>query len=142
MLPSISQTSLAINDSACRSQTAACPLPLPNMLTLSGAYQVSNGPESQSGLREASTWDKDYAALLNMSGSGRNFRPRLTLHRDSYTADPVFLDGLALGISANYTVDYSTDAGYTMNTGFVSVPDGSPEVSRVSKYKANKTSSP
>jgi hypothetical protein len=84
MLPSISQTSLAINDSACRSQTAACPLPLPNMLTLSGAYQVSDGPETQSDLRDASTWDADYAALLNLSGSGRNTRDRMTLHRDSY----------------------------------------------------------
>jgi hypothetical protein len=131
MLPSISQTSLAINDSACRSQTAACPLPLPKMLTLSGAYQVSDGPKTQSDLRDASTWDKDYAALLNLSGSGRNFRDRMTLHRDSYNDDPVFLDGLAMGISANYTVEYSEDAGYTMNAGFVSVPYGSKNQSRL-----------
>jgi hypothetical protein len=124
MLPSISQTSLAINDSACRSQTAACPLPLPNMLTLSGAYQVSDGPETQSGLRDASTWDADYAALLNLSGSGRNIRDRMTLHRDSYNNDPVFLDGLTMGVSANYTVEYSEDAGYTMNAGFVRAPYG------------------
>ena len=71
MLPSISDTSLAVNDSACRSQTAACPLPLPKMLTLSGGYEVTNGPLTQSGLREASKWDKDYTALLNLSGSGR-----------------------------------------------------------------------
>lgn len=120
MLPSISQTSLAINDSACRSQAAACPLPLPNMLTLSGAYQVSEGPQTQSDLRDASTWDEDYATLLNLSGSGRDVRDRMTLHRDSYNDDPVFLDGLAMGISANYTVEYSTEAGYTMNAGFVS----------------------
>lgn len=120
MLPSISQTSLAINDSACRSQAAACPLPLPNMLTLSGAYQVSEGPQTQSDLRDASTWDEDYATLLNLSGSGRDVRDRMTLHRDSYNDDPVFLDGLAMGVSANYTVDYSTEAGYTMNAGFVS----------------------
>lgn len=120
MLPSISQTSLAINDSACRSQAAACPLPLPNMLTLSGAYQVSEGPQTQSDLRDASTWDEDYATLLNLSGSGRDVRDRMTLHRDSYNDDPVFLDGLAMGVSANYTVEYSTEAGYTMNAGFVS----------------------
>jgi hypothetical protein len=122
MLPSISQTSLAINDSACRSQTAACPLPLPSMLTLSGAYQVSDGPQTQSDLRDASTWDGDYAALLNLSGSGRNIRNRMTLHRDSYSSDPVFLDGLTMGVSADYTVEYSEDAGYTMDAGFVSIP--------------------
>lgn len=101
------------------------------MLTLSGAYQVSNGPLTQSGLRDASTWDKDYAALLDLGGSGRNFRDRMTLHRDSYNDDPVFLDGLAMGVSANYTVGYSSDAGYTMNTGFVSMPDSSKSQSRL-----------
>jgi hypothetical protein len=90
------------------------------MLTLSGAYQVSEGPQTQSDLRDASTWDEDYATLLNLSGSGRDVRDRMTLHRDSYNDDPVFLDGLAMGVSANYTVEYSTEAGYTMNAGFVS----------------------
>ena len=122
MLPSISDTSLAVNDSACRSQTAACPLPLPKMLTLSGGYEVTNGPLTQSGLREASKWDKDYTALLNLSGSGRQMINRMTLHRNSYVNDPVFLDGLTLGVSADYTAEYSEDAGYTMNAGFVSVP--------------------
>jgi hypothetical protein len=130
MLPSISQTSLAINDSACRSQAAACPLPLPNMLTLSGAYQVTGGPETQSDLRDASTWDGDYAALLNLSGSGRSISNRMTLHRNSYNNDPVFLDGLTMGVSANYTVEYSQDAGYTMNAGFVSFHHGFKSQSR------------
>jgi hypothetical protein len=120
MLPSISDTSLAVNDSACRSQTAACPLPLPKMFTLSGGYVYTDGPLTQSGLRDASTWDNDYAALLNLDGSGRQMINRMTLHRDSYNNDPVFLDGLTLGVSADYTVEYSEDAGYTMNAGFVS----------------------
>jgi len=46
---------------------------------------------------------------------------RMTLHRDSYNNDPVFLDGLTMGASADYTVEYSEDAGYTMNAGFVSL---------------------
>ena len=45
----------------------------------------------------------------------------MTLHRDSYNNDPVFLDGLTMGASADYTVEYSKDAGYTMNAGFVSL---------------------
>lgn len=120
MLPSIAQTSLAVNDSACRSQQASCPLPLPNMWTTTGAYQVTNGPSTQSNLIDAATWDQDYASLLDMKGSGRHYLDRMTLHRNSDDADPVFLDGHAMGISANYTVIYSADTEYTIDAGFVS----------------------
>ena len=119
MLPSIAQTSLTVNESACRSQQASCPLPLPNMWTISGAYQVDKGPDTQSNLVNAASWDQDYAALLDMSGSGRHFRDRMTLHRNGDFADPVFL-GHAMSISANYTVEYSDNAEYTVNAGFVS----------------------
>jgi hypothetical protein len=104
------------------------------MLTLSGGYEVTNGPLTQSGLREASKWDKDYTALLNLSGSGRQMINRMTLHRNSYVNDPVFLDGLTLGVSADYTAEYSEDAGYTMNAGFVSVSTGSKSQSRLGAY--------
>lgn len=119
MLPSLAQISLTVNESACQSQQASCPLPLPNMWTISGAYQVDKGPETQSNLIDAATWDQDYAALLDMSGSGRHFKDRMTLHRNSDFADPVFL-GHAMSISANYTVGYSDNAEYTVNAGFVS----------------------
>jgi len=120
MLPSISQTSLSVNESACRSQQASCPLPLPNMWTTSGAYQVTNGTDTQSDLIDAATWDQDYAALLDMSGSGRHYKDRMTLHRNSDDADPVFLDRHAMSISSNYTVIYSDSADYTIDVGFVS----------------------
>ena len=110
-----------MNESACRSQQASCPLPLPNMWTTSGAYQVTNGTETQSNLMDAATWDQDYAALLDMSGSGRQYKDRMTLHRNSDYADPVFLDRHAMSISSNYTVVYSNDAEFTINAGFVSI---------------------
>lgn len=119
MLPSIAQTSLTVNEGACRSQQASCPLPLPNMWTISGAYQVDKGPDTQSNLVDTASWDQDYAALLDMSGSGRHFKDRMTLHRNGDYADPVFL-GHAMSISANYTVEYSDNAEYTVNAGFVS----------------------
>lgn len=90
------------------------------MWTISGAYQVDSGPILQSNVIDAETWDQDYAALLDMSGSGRHFSERMTLHRDSDVADPVFVGAMAMGISANYTVNYSADSEYTMNVGFVS----------------------
>lgn len=89
------------------------------MWTISDAYRVDNGTVTQSNLIDATTWDQDYAALLDMKGSGRHIKERITLHRNSDYADPVFTGG-AMSISANYTVDYSTDAEYTMNVGFVS----------------------
>lgn len=92
------------------------------MWTVSGAYKVDDGPIMQSNLIDAKTWDPDYAALLDMSGSGRHFTDRMTLHRDSDSADPVFLS-IGMGISANYTVNYGVDAGYTMDVGFVSALD-------------------
>lgn len=93
------------------------------MWTLTGAYQVTDGPETQSNLIDAASWDPDYAALLDMSGSGRHYRDRMTLHRNDDFADPTFLDGQVMGISSNYTVNYSTDSEYTMNVGFVSTLD-------------------
>lgn len=89
------------------------------MWTISDAYRVDNGTVTQSNLIDATTWDQDYAALLDMKGSGRHIKERITLHRNSDYADPVFTGG-AMSISANYTVDYSTDAEYTINVGFVS----------------------
>ena len=59
---------------------------------------------------------------------------RMTLHRNSYVNDPVFLDGLTLGVSADYTAEYSEDAGYTMNAGFVSVSTGSKSQSRLGAH--------
>jgi len=91
------------------------------MWTTSGAYQVTNGTETQSNLMDAATWDQDYAALLDMSGSGRQYKDRMTLHRNSDYADPVFLDRHAMSISSNYTVVYADDADFTINTGFVSI---------------------
>ena len=120
MLPSISQTSLSVNQSACQTQQASCPLPLPNMWTTSGAYQVSNGPETQSNLIDAAAWDQDYAALLGMSGFGRQYKDRMTLHHNPNDNDPVFLDRHAMSISSNYTAVYSDSADYTMDAGFVS----------------------
>lgn len=82
MLPSIAQTSLTVNESACRSQQASCPLPLPNMWTISGAYQVDKGPETQSNLIDAAAWDQDYAALLEHGRFGK------TLQRsDDFTSE-------------------------------------------------------
>jgi hypothetical protein len=42
-----------------------------------------------------------------MEGSGRHIKNRMTLYRDNDYEDAVFLDGLALDISANYTARYS-----------------------------------
>ena len=120
MLPSISQNSLAVNVSACESQFAACPLPVPEMWTPSASYRVRTGLVTQSDLQDAAAWDRDYAALLNLQGSGRHYLERMTLHRNSDYDDYVFLDDHVMGISANYTVKYSAEAEYTMNAGFVS----------------------
>lgn len=133
MLPSISQSSLTVNASACQSQSAACPLPLPDMWTISGAYQVTNGPLTQSGLQDGAAWDRDYAALLNLQGSGRHYLDRMTLHRNSNYEDYVSMDGHAMSISSNYTVRYSTEAEYTMNAGFLSGPDTSAKVTNCRK---------
>jgi len=90
------------------------------MWTVSGAYKVDDGPGTQSDLIDAATWDRDYATLLSISGSGRHMKDRMTLHRNGDYADPVFL-GHAMGISANYTIGYSNKADYTINAGFVSI---------------------
>jgi hypothetical protein len=83
-------------------------------------YKFENGTVMQSDpIYDAAEWDKDYAALLDMSGSGRRYNNRMTLHRNSDYADPAYLNH-AMSISANYSVGYSADTEYTINAGFVS----------------------
>jgi hypothetical protein len=93
------------------------------MWTLSKAdgYKYENGTVMQSDpIYDAAKWDKDYATLLDMGGSGRRYNNRMTLHRNSDYADAAFLNH-AMSISANYTVGYSANAYYTINAGFVSI---------------------
>ena len=140
MIPSISQTSLSVNESACRTQQASCPLPLPNMWANNDAYEVTDGPMTQSDQISATAWDRDYAALLDMESLGRHYKERITLHRNNDYADAVFLDWHAMSISANYTVNYSSDSGYTVDTGFVSEPQGHESCSRVHRKELTKPS--
>ncbi|KAK6414479.1 hypothetical protein LTR95_017724 [Oleoguttula sp. CCFEE 5521] len=125
MMPSVSEFSLAINSSACRDQTA-CPLPVPDLWTTTGAYQVSDGPERESAPFAPSTWDSDYASLLNLSGDAGFFTTRLTLHADAPVGQRYasYLDGSGMGISQNLTVGFPGGAAYIMDRGFFSLYGG------------------
>lgn len=123
MLPSVSRTSLTVNASACRSQTAACQLPIPDMWTASGAYAYSGGLRTQSDLIDGAAWDPDYASLLSLDGSGRHIQQRMTMYHGESTANPAYLDYHTMSVSEDYSVSYSPDTGYTMNVGFVSTLD-------------------
>ncbi|OQO08672.1 hypothetical protein B0A48_06542 [Cryoendolithus antarcticus] len=125
MMPSVSEFSLAINSSACRDQTA-CPLPVPDLWTTTGAYQVSDGPQRESAPFAPSTWDSDYASLLNLSGDAGFFTTRLTLHADAPVGQTYasYLDGAGMGISQNLTVGFPGGAAYIMDRGFFSLYGG------------------
>lgn len=59
MTLSIIQSSLTVNESACRSQHASCLLSLPEMWTISSAYQVTDGLATESDLIDAASEDPD-----------------------------------------------------------------------------------
>lgn len=119
LLPSLSNNALIINSSACSSTSAACPLPLPTLFAWTGADAVSGDNLTISAEHAASEWDINYAALLNMSGSGQFLSQRMTLHPDGNTAVADFL-GVVVGLSNGYAATFPGGASYTLDSGFVS----------------------
>jgi len=123
LFPSLSNTTLIVNASACSSQSSSCPLPLPALWYQSGADIVSNDTETYSPLHSATEWDSRYAALLNISGQGRYFSERLTLYANgdySYVDAGGDILGTVMEISNGYEVMFPGGAGYTIDGGFVS----------------------
>ncbi|KAK4550462.1 hypothetical protein LTR36_000041 [Oleoguttula mirabilis] len=124
LLPSLSNMTLVVNSSACSSQSAACPLPVPTLFHWSGADTVSGINKTIGTERIPSEWDSNQAALLNMSGSGQVFKQRMTLHPAGDVDVADFLDGMAMAVSNSYAASFPGGASYMLDSGFFSLYGG------------------
>ncbi|KAK5128957.1 hypothetical protein LTR85_000290 [Meristemomyces frigidus] len=124
LLPSLSNNTLIINSSACSSQSATCPLPIPTLFQWSGADTVSGDNKTISPEHTPSEWDATQAALLNMSGSGQFFSERMVLHPDGNVDESDILSYLVMAISNSYAATFPGGASYTLDSGFFSLYAG------------------
>lgn len=122
MLPSLSNTTLIINESACASQSANCPLPTPTMWTWSDADTNSGDNKTISPEHSASDWDVNQAVLLNMTGTGKFFSQGMNLHPDGDIDTNDTLGLLEMTVSNSYAANFPSGATYTLDAGFVSTP--------------------
>lgn len=121
MLPGVTQLSLAVSDSACSSQAAACPLPIPTLWKESGAWDVSNGPKTISKAVDASAWDAWTSALLRLKGSGKFFQERITLYENGISTSDAYLDNHGAMLSESYMATFPGGDGYTLDSGILSL---------------------
>ncbi|THY42836.1 hypothetical protein D6C99_07304 [Aureobasidium pullulans] len=124
--PSLTQSSLFIQASACDTQDSACPLERTGMWTQSGAHSLSNWVNST--ISQASTWDT-LAEPLRLDGSAVQSTDRIVLWSADRADGPYYLDGLAVTIASNYTVTYpEASISHTMDVGMLSLHTGSDTV--------------
>ncbi|THZ49011.1 hypothetical protein D6C90_03580 [Aureobasidium pullulans] len=124
--PSLTQSSLFIQASACDTQDSACPLERTGMWTQSGAHSLSNWVNST--ISQASTWDT-LAEPLRLDGSAVQSADRIVLWSADRADGPYYLDGLAVTIASNYTVTYpEASISHTMDVGMLSLHTGSDTV--------------
>ncbi|KAM0715215.1 hypothetical protein Q7P37_009680 [Cladosporium fusiforme] len=120
-LPSISRTSLMVNESACGTGGAACPPPKEQTWHPNDAWESTYGPDTVSFLMPASDWDSDYAALLNMTGAGGWFVDKLVLQQDSNHGDSLHLPNQGMAISKDWHINVGESHQYTRSVGLFSL---------------------
>ena len=120
MIPALCPISVAVNSSACSGQTANCPLPIPTLWSVSGAFELANGPQTASTDVAFDEFAQDMATLLRIQGSGQYIVNRMTLHNGGDANQPAFLDFHGMMLSNSYEVVYPGGASYTLDSGFVS----------------------
>ena len=121
LFPSLSTTSLLVNESACSDQTAACPLPIP---ALWDSSTHENFFWMNSDTWEASTWDASVSEPLRLQGEGEYIHQTFRMYTDKkQTVQSVY--DQAAAVSNDFTINYPGGAKYTLNTGFYSLYGGS-----------------
>ena len=121
MLPGLSQLSLVIAESACSSQSATCPLPIPTLWQESGAYDVADGPETISKGVAGTAWDKWTAELLRLKGTGKFFHDRISLYMNGDSGSVAYVDNHGMMLSESYMATFPGGSEYTLDTGVVGV---------------------
>jgi hypothetical protein len=113
MFPSLTQTSLFINASNCKADSASCPLPVTGMWFGSAAQNTHREQNSASFDITSGPWD-NITSVMGMKGKGHYISDRLQICGDC------FMDGLAILSGDDISVVYPGGASYRPDVGFVS----------------------
>ncbi|KAH0372562.1 hypothetical protein KCU65_g1020, partial [Aureobasidium melanogenum] len=120
--PSLTQTSLFIQASACDSQNSACEPHQSGMWTQSAAHSLFNWLNLS--IPDASEWDAAAGPLV-LEGSAVLTYDRIVLWSADRTRGPNYLDGVAITIASNFTVTGSQpNTSYTLDVGMLSLDIG------------------
>ncbi|KAH0355633.1 hypothetical protein KCU83_g1749, partial [Aureobasidium melanogenum] len=120
--PSLTQTSLFIQASACNTQNSACEPQRSGMWTQSAAHSLFDWVNIS--IPDASKWDTA-AGPLTLEGSAVLTTDRIVLWSADRTIGPDYLDGVAITIASNYTVtDSQPNTTYTLDVGMLSLDTG------------------
>ncbi|KAF2139777.1 uncharacterized protein K452DRAFT_320370 [Aplosporella prunicola CBS 121167] len=120
--PSLFQTSMLINASACEQNLeASCPLPKPGMWTGSGsqnliAWKNSLGTMPSEWTDEAGMYMTE---IMGLKGSMHYIVTRFTLQAPGRPSS--YLDGAAAAVSDSISVNYPGGHSYMMDVGFFSL---------------------
>ncbi|KAG9523106.1 hypothetical protein KCV07_g2773, partial [Aureobasidium melanogenum] len=113
--PSLTQTSLFIQASACNTQNSACEPQRPNMWTQSGSDSGFDWVNIS--IPDASKWDAAADPLM-LEGSGFLGTRRIDF-------GPGWLDAVAVSMTSNFTVtDSQPNTSYTLDVGMLSLDTG------------------
>ncbi|KAF2416518.1 hypothetical protein EJ08DRAFT_703629 [Tothia fuscella] len=115
MYPSLTETTVFINASNCKSQSDSCPLPVTNMWTGSRAQNLQR--ERNSGLFDITTWD-NVTEIIGMKGTGHIILDRIQICADC------FMDGNAILSADDVTVGFLGGAQYRPGVGYLSMYAG------------------
>ncbi|KAF2461955.1 aspartic peptidase domain-containing protein [Lineolata rhizophorae] len=115
MMPSLSESTLFVPDSACRDQSANCPLPIPGMWRPSESQ--SRFADQDSDLFPATSWDPTMEPL-RLQGQGQLIMDRIQLDQPGQSG---FIDFHGVALADNFTVPFPGGAMYTLDVGFFSL---------------------
>ncbi|KAF2143979.1 uncharacterized protein K452DRAFT_285180 [Aplosporella prunicola CBS 121167] len=120
--PSLLETSLIINASACQASSASCPLPTPGMWEGSGAQSLSAWKNSASFEPTALTDEagKYMTDVMGLEGNMRYIAERFVLQANEGRRYK-FLDNHVSAVSDNLTVKYPGGTSYTLDVGYWSL---------------------
>ncbi|KAG9586206.1 hypothetical protein KCU97_g9358, partial [Aureobasidium melanogenum] len=124
--PSLTQTSLFIQASACNTQDSACEPQRSDMWTQSAAHSLFDWINIS--IPDASNWDAAAGPLM-LEGSAVLSTDRIVLWSADHTIGPDYVDGVAITIASNYTVtDSQPNTSYTLDVGMLSLDTGLTQV--------------
>lgn len=112
MLPSLTDYTVFVPQTACQDQSADCPLPLPGLWSPSGAQNTL--AINNSGSFDVSAWD--ISRPLRLQGTTHIMLDRLVPVRNGQLG---YIDYQGVAVADNLTVNFPGGSYYTMDVGFV-----------------------